>query len=156
MKNKPIRVDWDELDAAFNNQNDEIVYYLDLVTGHVVLEGEGEEDDFDDVGEFQRSPASAEGSDSTRSFIRPVDQARKLEWMREFLERDTELAPEVVGQLTEALGAEDPAGALGDILRENAEARERWYVYRSDRIHELIERWLEEAKVTVVDPPPWK
>ena len=86
MKHKPIRVDWDELEVAFNNRNEEIVYYLDLVTGHVVLEGEGEEDDFDDADEFHRPSTPPSGAESTRGYIRPVDHTRKLEWMGGFLE----------------------------------------------------------------------
>ena len=39
MKRKPIRVNWDDLEAAFDNPNEELAYYLDLVNGHVVLEG---------------------------------------------------------------------------------------------------------------------
>ena len=35
MKHKPIRLDWDELEVAFTNHDEEIVYYLDLVTGNV-------------------------------------------------------------------------------------------------------------------------
>ena len=41
MKRKPIRVDWEELEAAFDSGNEELVYYLDSVTGHVLLEGAG-------------------------------------------------------------------------------------------------------------------
>jgi hypothetical protein len=37
MKGKPIKIDWDELESAFNNRNDELIYYLDLVTGQVIL-----------------------------------------------------------------------------------------------------------------------
>ena len=36
---KPLKIDWDALEEAFNSQSEELIYYLDLVTGHVVLEG---------------------------------------------------------------------------------------------------------------------
>ena len=44
MKNKPIRIDWEELESAFDSGNEEILYYLDLITGQVKLEGEGDTD----------------------------------------------------------------------------------------------------------------
>ena len=48
MKRKPIQIDWDELETAFENRNEDLTYYLDLVTGQVILEGEGEDVRFDD------------------------------------------------------------------------------------------------------------
>ena len=36
MKRKAIKIDWDELESAFDNKNEELVYYLDRVTGQVV------------------------------------------------------------------------------------------------------------------------
>ena len=60
MKNKPIRIDWEDLEAAFENTNEELVYFLDLVTGRVILEGEGE--DSGEEEEFNgRAAVSAAG-----------------------------------------------------------------------------------------------
>jgi hypothetical protein len=42
MKRKPIKIDWDELESAFDSKQEDLIYYLDLVTGQVILEGEGE------------------------------------------------------------------------------------------------------------------
>ena len=41
-------------------------------------------------------------------------------------------------------------------MHQNAEGSDRWYLYRTDRLRELIEVWLEDNGVTVVNPPPWK
>ena len=38
MKHKPLQIDWDELETAFENRNEDLTYYLDLVTGQVILE----------------------------------------------------------------------------------------------------------------------
>ena len=40
MMRKPIKIDWEELESAFQTRREELVYYLDLVTGEVVLEDE--------------------------------------------------------------------------------------------------------------------
>ena len=54
------------------------------------------------------------------------------------------------------MSATDPARRIGDILNQNPELRDAWYVFRSDRIHERIEKWLDEHEVESVDPPPWQ
>lgn len=158
MKNKPIRVDWDDLEVAFNNQNEELVYYLDLVTGHVELEGEGEADDFeddDDHYELRASAADPPGDDSTRARIAPLDTASKLEWMRRFIDESADLPSAARDGLREAMVAEEPAPAISAVLREHDEARDRWYLYRSEQLRLRMKRWLGERGVVPIDPPPW-
>ena len=90
MKKKSIKIDWDELESAFNNRNEELVYYLDRVTGRVVLEGEGE-DDFDDDEEMIDDPSAQEASqrsDSTRLYIEPPDTDELTAWMHDFSRTD--------------------------------------------------------------------
>jgi len=55
MKRKPIKIDWEELEDAFNSPPEEISSYLDGISGHVALEGEGEEDDLEDEYAIYRS-----------------------------------------------------------------------------------------------------
>jgi hypothetical protein len=159
MKHKPIRIDWDELEVAFNNQNEELVYYLDLVTGHVALEGEGEQDDLDDDDEhYERAIAAATASeprdDSTRAAIAPLGTADKLVWMERFL-ADAEIDDASRDALREAMGADEPAPAISAVLREHDEARDRWYLYRAQQLRERMLRWLEKQGVAFIDPPPW-
>ena len=102
MKHKPIRVDWDELEVAFTNHDEEIVYYLDLVTGKVFIEGEGEEDEFGEEDDFSANRVVATTQpeardDSTRSYVKPMTTEMKLEWMERFLvEKDTGLDEETL------------------------------------------------------------
>ena len=161
MKRKPIRVDWDELEVAFNNPNEELVYYLDLVTGHVVLEGEGEQDDFDDEHDYQHASArprepAAPRDDATRAYVEPVSMELKLGWMQKFLADTEDLEDEAAGRLREAVDAEDPAQALAQVLREHAEARDRWYLFRSDRLHEVMDEWLKGHDAEPTNAAPWK
>jgi len=156
MKRKPIKLEWDELDSAFSNQNEELVYYLDRVTGYVILEGEGEGDDYDDE-EAAMGGASAQAPvDSTRLLIRPVDDDLKLEWVLRFVDEVDDLEPEFVSALKQALTEDSAVEGITEVLRQNPDGRDRWYVYRSDRKHEMIDAWLEEHEIVSVDPPPWK
>jgi len=158
MKKKSIKIDWDELESAFNNRNEELVYYLDRVTGQIVLEGEGE-DDFDDDEEMLDDLTAQEApqrSDSTRLYIEPPDTDELIAWMYDFLEDAVELDSDVRERLTEAVDEPEPVTAVRAILDENPEVRDHWYGYRSSRLHENIEAWLDANEIGVVDPPPWK
>jgi hypothetical protein len=158
MKHKAIKIDWDELESAFDNKNEELVYYLDRVTGQVVLEGEGEDDfdDDEDVIDDASSPDAAGRNDATRIYIEPPDSVELLLWMRDFL-RDTEdLESDVRGRLQEAVDLPEPVPAIRHVLDEAAEVRDRWFAYRSDRLHEAMDAWLDTNDVSPVDSPPWK
>ena len=158
MKRKKFRLNWDDLEAAFDNPNEELVYYLDLVQGHVVLEGEGEEDDFgEDDEHFDLSSAapSAPPADNTRLYIERLTAETKLNWIRGFLDSADDLAQEFVAKLEAALASETPAQSVIDVMRETPEGKDRWYLYRSDRLHDLIDAWLEKNEITPTDDPPW-
>jgi hypothetical protein len=152
VKTKPIKVDWEELESAFDSGSEELTHFLDRITGHVVLEGEGEEDDFDDTV----AVGSQALEDRTRLSIEPVKTAQKIDWIKRFLDETTDLEPEFRDELKKALAAENVAAALTEVLHQSAEGSDRWYLYRTDRLRELIEDWLEGNGVAVANPPPWK
>ena len=41
-------------------------------------------------------------------------------------------------------------------LMNHAPERDRWFLFRSGRIHDAIDAWLEEHGVRSTEPPPWK
>jgi len=157
MKRKAIKIDWDELESAFDNKNEELVYYLDRVTGQVVLEGEGEDefDDDDDLVDDSASEASPR-DDTTRIYIDPPDTDDLLSWMRDFLGDSKSPDPSTRERLLRAVELREPQAAIREILDGNAEVRDRWFAYRSDRLHETMDAWLDANDVSVTDPPPWK
>jgi hypothetical protein len=158
MRHKPIRVNWDELESAFDNPNQELVYYVDLVDGHVVLEGEGEENDFDEDDEqynVNPAPAASPGSDKTRAYIDTLTVDVKLGWIERFIVDTEDLEPELRAGLNEALDSEEPAPRIIEVLRDSPEGKDRWYLYRADRLHDMIDDWLERNGVKTTDTPPW-
>lgn len=161
MKTKPIKIDWDELEDAFNNQRAEVLSYLDRITGHVALEGEGEPDDLDDEGAgYDRhaagGPPAVPEDDDTRLYVRPPDTPRKIGWLTEFLNQNEDVDIAVSAELMQAMTIDDPAPELRAILNRNPEVRDAWFRYRSERIQGMIDDWLEKNGVAFVDPPPWK
>jgi hypothetical protein len=160
MKNKPLKIDWDDLEDAFNNRRDELVFYLDRITGHVVLEGEGEDDDLDDAeGAYDPHPSAvplpAPREDDTRLYVHPPSTERKIEWLKEFLQTSSAVDSEVQAELEQAMTVDDPAGELKAILNRNQEVRDGWYRFRAERIQQRIDAWLAEHGVGFTDSPPW-
>jgi len=154
---KQLKVDWDELDSAFHNQNRELVYYLDLVTGHVLMEGEGEEEDLSDEDEIPSvTPPTAERRDDrTRAYIEPPDIPLKLEWFRKLLEEIDDVDAEALDALKVTIEQDEPVDGINEFFREHPEVRDRWYSYRADRVHEMIVKWLADRSVKTSEPPPW-
>ena len=163
MKRKAIKVDWDDLEEAFSNPDVDATSYLDRVTGRVVLEGE-EDDDFDeDEAAFENPMAVANAQtavareDPTRIPIRPPGTERKIGWMQAFFEQNAgSHDAAVLTELKQAIDADNPAQALSDVLNRNSEVRDAWYLYRSDRLHDLMDEWLAENGLESTDPAPWK
>jgi hypothetical protein len=156
MKRKPIKIDWDELEEAFSNPQAEAGSYLDRVTGRVVLEDEGLDDD-DTAFERAGTAAPPMREDPMRLAIRVPDTERKISWMKRFLSQNAEKhEADALAALDAATEAANPARELSQILNENPEVRDAWYLYRSERIQEMIDEWLEEHEIAIVSPPPWR
>lgn len=157
MKRKAIKIDWEALDAAFSRPHEDVESYLDLVSGQLVLDGEGDDegDDQDAYAPGAVAGPEAQTDDATRIWVHPPDTPTKIGWLEEFIQQNPVDNDELLSELTAAMEADDPAGAIGAVLNQNPDLRDSWYVYRADRIHEWIERWLAEQQVAPVDPPPW-
>ena len=65
-------------------------------------------------------------------------------------------SPPFSAALREALEQEDPTDTVAELLAANADAKDRWYRYRRERLQERIDGWLSEHQVAFVDPPPWR
>jgi len=157
MKRKPLHIDWDELETAFENRSEDLVYYLDLVTGQIILEGEGEDAHFDDDAEMEDAVEedAVPRKETTRLYVVSFTDDDELDWMDEFIEGDEKLPAELKQQLLDMVTRAEPQ-AFKDELRHHAEVRDRWFLFHSERVHEVMAAWLDEHKVSAASPPPWK
>jgi hypothetical protein len=158
-KRKPIKIDWDEIEAAFDNKREDLVYYLDLVTGQVVLEGEGEEvgfEDDDDLLDENGRDDTPNREATTRLYIEPPDEDEEIAWMELFVEEAADLDPAVLAKLVKSLDGPEPLNAFRDELRSDEAARDRWFLYRTERLHETVDTWLDANHVHCAEPPPWR
>lgn len=158
MKHKPIKVDWEALEDAFSSQNADLVYYLDLIHGKVLLEGEDTEDVEEGDDDYMRAaiPDPPLVDDDTHLTIRPPSTERKIVWLEEFLPRVEDDHAEMVAGLRVAMGADEPAAAIRDVLKQHPDGRDAWFLFRSGKVQEMIESWLEEHAIPYLEPPPWR
>lgn len=159
MKRKPIKIDWDELESAFDNKREDLVYYLDLVTGQVVLEGEGEEHEFeddDDLAEEDLSSDAGAREATTRLYVDPPGVDEEVSWMDDFVADSPDMDPDFRQKLERALNEPDPVNLFRDRLRQNPEQRDRWFLYRTERLHEAVDAWIDANGVHPAEPPPWR
>jgi uncharacterized protein UPF0158 len=157
MKRKPLHIDWDELEAAFENRSEDLVYYLDLVSGQIVLEGEGEDAHFDDDDEMKDAVEDNGGNrpEVTRLYVVSFTNDDELDWMDDFIDGDAKIQGDLKDKLVECVTQGSPQ-AFKDGLRNHAEVRDRWFLFRSERLHDVMDAWLDEHKVNPASPPPWK
>jgi hypothetical protein len=156
MKHKPLQIDWDELEAAFENRNEDLTYYLDLVTGQVILEGEGEDAHFDEDAEMDDAVPveAAPRGETTRLYVVSFSDDDELDWMDDFIEGDGTI-PAALKETLSDLVAQGPSQRCKDELRHHPEVRDRWFLFRSERVHEVMDAWMESNKISPATPPPW-
>jgi hypothetical protein len=157
MKHKPLQIDWDELETAFENRNEDLTYYLDLVTGQVILEGEGEDAHFDEDAEMDDAvPGDGPPRDeTTRLYVVSFTDDDEIDWMDEFIESDDAMPASLKETLAD-LVAQGPPQRFKDELRHHGDVRARWFLFRSERLHEVMNAWMESNKISPASPPPWK
>jgi len=120
-----------------------------------VLGGEGGDLSEDDDDVLGRAGASVR-ENPTHLPIHPPDLDVKIDWLRAFLAQGHEdQDPAALAALVEAVDAEDPVQEIAEVLKGHPTLRDAWYLFRSERIQELIAEWLEAHGVSVVEPPPW-
>ena len=158
MKRKPIKIDWDELESAFDSKQEDLVYYLDLVTGQVILEGSGEEAGFDDdkdALEEALEETVVVRKESSRLYVEPPGDDDEVAWMEGFADEIEATDAGLAESIRQALDSDDPQDGFREALRTHADRRDRWFAYRSDRLHDVIEGWIAEHQVATVEGPPW-
>ena len=64
-------------------------------------------------------------------------------------------AGHIEADLEAALAGDTPAQSVMKVMRETPEGKDRWYLYLSDCLHELIDEWLKKNEITPTDDPPW-
>ncbi len=143
---KPVPVVWSVLEAAFERNAPNVSSYLDLETGEILV--------FDGfTADDQEQRAMVAASRDRYLLIDPASSREQYRWMEQFVASiDDEDLQE---RLVIAIDGKGAFRRFKDVLLHYPEQRERWFSYRSNRLHAYINDWLAEKGIETETPAPW-
>ncbi len=141
---REVPIDWEALEDAFENNAPEVHSYLHMTTGEVMRVVDG-------VADPQMHVRIA--SDANYLRIEPVSSREQYRWMERFI--PTVQAADLRTSLTQAIDGKGAFRRFKDVLMSFAEERERWFVFRSERLRTFMEAWLEAHAIKPVTRTPW-
>jgi len=139
---REVPVDWEALEDAFENNAPEVHSYLHLTTGEVLRVVDGVADPTMHV---------RIASDGTYLRIDPVSSREQYRWMERFIPMVD--AGELRDRLTQAIDGKGAFRRFKDVLMSFAPERERWFVFRSERLRTFMEAWLTAHAITPIARP---
>ncbi len=128
---KPVPIDWEALEDAFENNAPEVHSYLHLVTGEVLRVVDG-------IADPEMHARIA--SDAHYMRVDPVSSREQYRWMERFIPMVDEA--ELQGRLTAAIDGKGAFRRFKDALMAFGPERERWFAFRSERLRVFMEAWL--------------
>lgn len=128
---RDVQVDWEALEDAFENNAPEVHSYLQTRTGEVLRVVDG-------IADPEMHARIA--ADATYMRVEPVSSREQYRWMERFIQmvEDRELRT----SLTRAIDGKGAFRRFKDALMSQSAARERWFVFRSERLRVFMEAWL--------------
>jgi hypothetical protein len=144
MEKKAIPVNLDELCEAMDNSSYENEYYLDLDTGEILFLSEYMDDEDaeplrdridDDPERYELIPRaeSREGYRDMQDFIATLDNEH------------------LAGLLKIAINSRGAFRRFKDVLLDYPEEREKWFLFRDDRMDERAIEWLDSIDIAVAE-----
>lgn len=129
---RPVPIDWEALEDAFENNASEVHSYLHLRSGEVLRVVDG-------VADPQMHARIA--ADATYIRVEPVSSREQYRWMERFIQM---LAPTPLrDELALSIDGRGAFRRFKDVLMVNAAEREQWFSFRSDRLRVFVTAWLE-------------
>jgi Uncharacterised protein family (UPF0158) len=141
---RDVPVDWEALEDAFENNAPEVHSYLHLATGEVLRVVDG-------VADPQMHVRIA--SDANYLRIEPVSSREQYRWMERFIPMVEN--SESRGKLMQAIDGKGAFRRFKDVLMTYGPERERWFVFRSERLRTFMEAWLAAHAIKPVNRPAW-
>lgn len=141
---RQVAIFWEALEDAFENNAPEVHSYLQITTGEVIRIVDGIAD-----------PAmhSRIVTDSNYVRIDPVSSREQYRWMERYIATVEE--PEFRQKLIGAIDGKGAFRRFKDVLMSYPEERERWFVFRSERLRTCMEAWLEAHSLEATEQVKW-
>ncbi|MEM9189127.1 MAG: UPF0158 family protein, partial [Myxococcota bacterium] len=142
---RDVPVAWEALEDAFENNAPEVHSYLHLETGEVIRIVDGIAD-----------PAMHARVMSDPQYLRidPVSSREQYRWMERFITTVEE--GEFRQKLVAAIDGKGAFRRFKDVLMSYPVDRERWFVFRSERLRACMDAWLQAHGILTVDRPKWR
>jgi hypothetical protein len=139
-----VKIDWNELEGAFESASYELPQYLDTVTGEVILLTEDGVDDYEQVLE------QVEGDTEGRYLEIPLkDSSEGYRDMEHFIK--TVRDPRLRDLLEVAINGRGAFRRFKDVLLSYPEERERWFAFERERLVERIRDWLQAEEIEPIE-----
>ncbi|HTM44249.1 MAG TPA: UPF0158 family protein [Polyangiaceae bacterium] len=139
---RQVPVDWEALEDAFENNAPEVHSYLHFNTGEVLRVVDGVAD-----------PDMHSRIAANNGYIRvePVSSREQYRWMERFIQMVED--EDLKGKLTGAIDGKGAFRRFKDVLMSYSVERERWFVFRSERLRVFMEAWLAAHQVAPIPRP---
>ena len=171
---RKLKLDLSELELAFDNSSWEATYYLDLETGAVAMVTDETRQELDAIyeeiddgagGELIPFAQALRQRDLPDWMQETVEEAARIEqgFGTRYIEvprsdssegyRDMEAFIDTVADrrlqyhLWNAINGRGAFRRFKDVLLEHPEERERWFAFKSERMHQRILKWLESEEI---------
>jgi hypothetical protein len=143
---RKVKINWTDLEIAFERNSPEIESYLDVVSGEVISVTDGEAD----TPEKRRRI-----EDNAANFIKiePASSREQYRWMEKFVSALPDAA--LRERLIIAIDGKGAFRRFKDVLLNYPTERERWFTYRGELLHYHIQGWLTQLQLEPINPPPW-
>lgn len=139
---RPVPIDWEALEDAFENNAPEVHSYLHLSTGEVLRVVDG-------IADPQVHARIV--SDGHYARIEPVSSREQYRWMERYIQMlDAGPLQDLLKQAIDGKGA---FRRFKDMLMSHGAERERWFAFRSERLRAFMESWLTAHVLTPVERP---
>jgi hypothetical protein len=161
---RQLKINWTELEAAFEMSSWEMHHYLDLETGEVLVVT-------DEAARYVEEPPDSELSEWMQEMVKvarqveagygtryigipEVDSHEGYRDMEHFIStvRDDRLRD----QLWRVIQGRGAFRRFKDVLADYPDERERWFAFKDRCIHEQVVDWLESEDIEPTNPiePP--
>jgi len=141
-----IKVNWPDVETAFERNAPGLHSYIDKATGEVLVVVEGQPEDDEKrrrIGELPEQHLR----------IEPASSREQYRWMERFVASVDD--PVLRDRLLVSIDGKGAFRRFKDVLLSFPVERERWFNYRADLLHCHINRWFENRGDTPDPPPPW-
>lgn len=142
---RDVPVAWEALEDAFENNASEVHSFLRLDNGEVVRVVDG----VAEPGMFARLTG-----DPLYLRVDPVSSREQYRWMERFIETLEE--SEFRTKLQAAIDGKGAFRRFKDVLMVYPVDRERWFVFRSERLRACMDTWLQAHGIRAVARPEWR